>query len=95
MIHLGHPETTDKVVLIVESSATMAVDDVDPLDEFDRVNMCNCGSGESKEAQHDARGIFLTYTCPKCYEQKMGWYRADVLTDPNYWTDEPIEPTEG
>jgi proteasome lid subunit RPN8/RPN11 len=38
-----------------------------------------------------ARGIFLTYTCEDCHDRKMAGYRPDVLTDPAYWTDEPID----
>lgn len=52
---------------------------------------CACQSGLCREAQYDARGIFLTYTCPRCHARKMSGFRADVLTDPNYWHDEPID----
>ena len=52
---------------------------------------CECGSGLVKEPEYDARGIFLTYACDKCRKQKLSKYRPDVLTDPNYWTDEPID----
>lgn len=52
---------------------------------------CLCGSGEPRRPQHDARGIFLTFTCVKCHDQKMSGFRPDVLTDPNYWHDEPID----
>lgn len=45
----------------------------------------------NKHAQYDARGIFLTYTCDKCHKRKMAGYREDVLTDSEYWADEPIE----
>jgi hypothetical protein len=45
----------------------------------------------NKVAQYDARGIFLTYTCDKCHDRKMSIYRPDVLTDPDYWHDEPID----
>lgn len=55
------------------------------------MRLCNCGSGLEKEAQYDARGIFLTYTCAKCEKEKLSHYRSDVLTDSNYWHDEPIE----
>ena len=27
----------------------------------------------------------------KCHNEKMKKYRPDVLTDSNYWADEPIE----
>jgi hypothetical protein len=56
-----------------------------------RSNTCSCGSGKPKSAQYDARGIFLRYTCEDCYDRKMAGYRPDVLTDPGYWTDEPID----
>jgi hypothetical protein len=39
----------------------------------------------------DARGIELCPTCPKCHREKMARYRPDVLSDSNYWSDEPIE----
>ena len=54
-------------------------------------NTCSCGSGKAKSARYDARGIFLTYTCEDCHARKMAGYRPDVLTDPAYWTDEPID----
>jgi hypothetical protein len=30
-------------------------------------------------------------TCEDCHARKMAGYRPDVLTDPAYWTDEPID----
>jgi hypothetical protein len=56
-----------------------------------RSNTCSCRSGKPKSAKYDARGIFLTYTCEDCHDRKMAGYRPDVLTDPAYWTDEPID----
>lgn len=55
---------------------------------------CPCGSGLDSYWQNDARGIPLCRTCDKCHEEKMSRYRQDVLTDSNYWADEPIEPEE-
>ena len=52
---------------------------------------CPCGSGKESFWQHDARGIALRRTCEVCHEEKMAQYRPEVLTDPNYWTSEPIE----
>jgi hypothetical protein len=52
---------------------------------------CACGSGEPAEAELDARGIFLCYLCDDCRKEKLSHYRRDVLTDPDYWHDEPIE----
>jgi hypothetical protein len=46
---------------------------------------------DAREAQYDARGIFLCYTCDKCHDAKMAKYRPDVLTDSNYWHDEDID----
>jgi len=63
-------------------------------EEYDRClreKLCMCGSMRPREAQHDARGIFLCYTCPKCEREKLRGYRPDVLSDPNYWHDEPID----
>jgi len=55
---------------------------------------CMCGSGLIQEAQYDARGIYLCATCPKCEKEKLGHYRPDVLTDPDYWHDEPLDEDE-
>lgn len=52
---------------------------------------CPCGSGKDSYWQHDARGIPLTRTCDDCHDEKMAKYRPDVLTDSNYWADEPID----
>ena len=56
-----------------------------------RRKLCECGSGEVPEQHLDARGIYLTHACTACEAEKLGRYRADVLTDCNYWTDEPID----
>jgi hypothetical protein len=55
---------------------------------------CPCGSGKPSEWQYDARGIELCRTCDDCHKRKMAVYRKDVLEDPNYWADEPIEPED-
>jgi hypothetical protein len=46
---------------------------------------------ENKSPRYDARGIFLAYVCPACVAERMAGYRADVMTDPDYWHDEPID----
>ncbi len=56
-----------------------------------RLQQCSCGSGEYPDAQYDARGIFLCYTCPECKKEKLSAFRPDVLTDPNYEHCEPID----
>lgn len=55
---------------------------------------CDCGSDDERFPVYDARGIFLIYACDSCRDGKLGTYRPDVLEDPNYWADEPIEPEE-
>ena len=41
--------------------------------------------------EYDARGIPLTFVCDKCVDDKLKRYRQDVLTDSQYWADEPID----
>lgn len=55
------------------------------------IEHCSCGSGQRGYEVKDARGIFLTFACSKCREEKLSHYRPDVLDDPNYWHDEPID----
>lgn len=52
---------------------------------------CNCGSGQFQRPRYDARGIFLTYVCDSCEQEKLKEFKIDVLTNPNYQTDEPID----
>lgn len=52
--------------------------------------LCICGSGKPRRASFDARNIFLTHVCDKCEDQKLKQFRPDVLTNSNYWHDEPI-----
>lgn len=55
------------------------------------MRLCPCGSGKPREEARDARGIFLTFVCDACRKRKLAGFRADVLTDPSYPADEPIE----
>ena len=52
---------------------------------------CSCGSGQRADAIYDARNIFLTFACDKCRKEKLSRFRPDVLTNSNYWADEPID----
>ena len=54
-----------------------------------RLQSCPCGSGMYPDAQHDGHGIFLCYTCDKCYTEKMKGYRHDIHE--RYECNEPIE----
>lgn len=52
---------------------------------------CGCGSGLESEWEYDARGIELCRCCDRCKEVKLAGFRPDVLDNPNYEADEPIE----
>lgn len=41
--------------------------------------------------EYDARGIPLARVCDQCRAEKLKGYRPEVLTDADYWHDEPIE----
>lgn len=43
--------------------------------------------------EHDARGIPLAKVCEHCVDKQLSKYRPEVLSNPNYWADEPIEET--
>ena len=40
---------------------------------------------------YDRRGIPLARVCGDCESQKLAKYRPEVLRDPDYWADEPVE----
>lgn len=41
----------------------------------------------------DARGIYCGRVCSdRCEKRLEERYRPDIFTDPDYWTDEPVEP---
>jgi hypothetical protein len=50
-----------------------------------------CDSGLYHEKICDARGIYVGKVCPKCREESLRRFRADIFTDPNYPTDEPVD----
>jgi len=47
---------------------------------------CNCGSGFDWYEIVDARGIFVTFACERCHDDKVKGYRPEVFQDPNYDT---------
>jgi len=47
-------------------------------------------AGNSWE-EYDARGIYLARVCEHCVKHKLSKYRPEVLSNPNYWANEPIE----
>jgi len=60
-------------------------------EEWDSRHVCQ---PESSWKEYDARGIYLCTVCDECEERKLSKYRPDVLTNPNYEADEPIEPED-
>lgn len=59
-----------------------------------RTQLCPCGSGLPGYVETDARGIYIGRMCRQCRQKRLSGYRPEVLTDPNYEADEPIEPEE-
>lgn len=55
---------------------------------------CPCGSGEESEEVHDAKGIYIGRVCDRCRKERLAGFRPEVLTDPDYTCDEPIEPED-
>lgn len=55
---------------------------------------CPCGSDEYPVDLCDARGIYCCKVCSDCREEKESRYRPEVLSDPDYECDEPIEPDD-
>jgi hypothetical protein len=52
----------------------------------------NHTKGDGSYWFHDARGIPLARVCDKCESRKLARYRPEVLSNPSYEADEPIEP---
>jgi len=57
------------------------------------LNYCMHDEGGTWD-EYDARGIYLTKVCDKCVETKLASFRPDVLTESNYYSDEPIEESD-
>lgn len=52
---------------------------------------CNCGSGLTSHILNDARGIYCGRVCPVCEAKIKASFRPEIFSDPNYYTDEPVE----
>lgn len=52
---------------------------------------CPCGSGKNSWWENDARGIPLARVCADCKQKRLSVYRSEVLNNPQYEADEPIE----
>jgi hypothetical protein len=55
------------------------------------MKLCGCGSQRSSWWETDAKGIPLARVCVECKDRKLSMFRPEVLTNPNYYADEPIE----
>lgn len=53
---------------------------------------CPCGSGKPSYWKNDARGIPLARVCRDCRSERLSKYRREVLINPSYSADEPIDP---
>jgi hypothetical protein len=71
-----------------------ALDSAEDLKEFEMNRLCTCGSNKYSWWAMDARGIPLARVCEDCVKEKLSGYRTEVLVDPSYEADEPIEPEE-
>ena len=54
----------------------------------------HCQQEIETSEHYDARGIYITRCCDDCWEKIRRKYRRDVLEDPHYVADEPIEPED-
>ena len=50
--------------------------------------------GDGSWWEYDARGIEIARVCDGCIKHKLAGFRPEVLTDPGYWADEPIDEEE-
>jgi hypothetical protein len=50
--------------------------------------------GDGSWWARDARGIELCRVCAECEVERLSRYRPEVLTNPNYEANEPIEPED-
>ena len=48
------------------------------------VNTCTCGSGKYRRPIIDAAGIFCTYACEDCREEKKKRYNPAIFNNPHY-----------
>lgn len=55
------------------------------------MKLCSCGSGKNSWWENDARGIPLTRVCEDCKKEKLVKFKPEVLINPHYEADEPIE----
>lgn len=53
---------------------------------------CPCGSQKNSWWESDARGIPLARVCEDCKEERLKKFKPSVLTNPQYQTDEPVDP---
>ena len=54
---------------------------------------CNCGSGQETWPMNDGNGIFCTYVCCACVDEKRKKYRPEIM-DRAYTEEDVCEPIE-
>jgi hypothetical protein len=59
------------------------------------VRPCNCGSGLSSAWTYDAKGVEIARVCDRCRDRVLDAYRREVLVDPGYELDEPLDDDPG
>ena len=85
------PVSAIKPVGATDDAGEDSEQEVEPIAEGSK---CSCGSGLDSKWEFDARGIPLCKACSKCRKEKLKGYRKDVLDNPKYDADEPIEPDD-
>jgi hypothetical protein len=48
---------------------------------------CPCGSEKPRFELRDALGIFCTFICDDCEDEKRARFRPEIFSDPNWWQD--------
>lgn len=55
------------------------------------IKECDCGSKQERYPLVDARGIFCAFVCDACINKKRSEFRADIFTNSQYLTTEPVD----
>lgn len=59
---------------------------------INQIKECVCGSGLIGFEEYDARGIYLARCCENCRDERLAYFRPEILDDPTYEVDEDIDP---
>ena len=62
---------------------------------LDRENIRWCDKSHAEVWElTDARGIYCAIVCQQCEQEKKTQFRPEIFSDPNYHTDELINPED-